>query len=116
MKIIVVLFFSFLSFTAYANHSCSGKVEKINVDKNGLVLATISGLGNDNVLCNLTGQTGTFNTQACNAVLSMLMTAKLSGMKVMLWFNIDTDTSCNKGNWISFADHGFYHFRMEDPS
>lgn len=102
-----------MSFTVNANHSCSGKVRDIQINKHGVLYATISGLTSSAQLCDLSPAAGANDAEFCKALYSSLLVAKASNNTVTLWFNIDSDSSCSKGSWVNlYKDHGLYHFRM----
>lgn len=105
-----------LSLSVNAAHHCSGKVNTVDVAGPGIVQVNISGIGDGNRLCSLTRKLGEYEPEACKAVFSMLLAAKMGNKKVMLYFRNDSSTACNKGNWQTLWDakYGLYYVRLLD--
>jgi hypothetical protein len=101
----LVLSTSFLSpIDAWANHACSGKVISVDIHAPGYVLTHIEGSGQGNRVCSLSEAYGEISTEACNAMYSLLLSAKATDKPIKMWFNNDSDVSCNKGQWKFLAD------------
>lgn len=115
MKKLLYLLLSLIPFTVSANHSCVGKVHNIDVDGSGGVQTSIESVGGGNRLCSLKVKIGDFEPEACQAILSLLMSAHMSDRKIRLYFGNDTNTSCAKGNWQTLTDptHRLYYVRLE---
>ncbi|KAA1166165.1 hypothetical protein [Pseudoalteromonas fuliginea] len=110
---LLTVFMVFMVFNAKANHSCSGKVKDIQINKHGVLYSTFSGLASSAKLCDLSPAEGANDAEFCKALYSSLLVAKASDNTVTLWFNIDTNPSCSKGSWVDlYKDHGLYHFRL----
>ncbi|GAA4877771.1 hypothetical protein GCM10023333_08790 [Ferrimonas pelagia] len=107
------LVLSVMSGQVLANHSCGGVVTRVDVDANGVVFASIASVGDSLRVCSLTEKLGMFNSTACNASFSLLLSAKVTSSKVKLWFNNDSEPDCYKGSWGDMTVHGLYHIRYE---
>lgn len=115
MKHSVRFFILFLvASQAYASHMCVGKVHAVDVAFNAAVNASIGNLGDGNTICYLNKAHGEYTAEACKAVFSLLLSAKMSSKDVRLWFRNDTNTSCTKGAWVDLATHNVYHVRLEN--
>lgn len=112
-KTLLGIIFSF-SFVAQANHQCSGRVLDTQVNRTGVVYASIEGVVSSGTLCDLSPGTGG-DAEFCKVLYSTLLVAQTTQKEVTLWFNIDTDSSCKKRDWSNlYTEHGFYHFRIKN--
>ena len=116
MKALLLLITLFFSLSTFAAHHCKGKVANIDIAGGGNLQANITGIGDGNIFCNIKTKLGEYEPEACNAVLSMLMAAKMADKNIRVYFRNDANTDCNKGNWGSLANstHGIYYVRLED--
>ena len=116
MKILLLLTCLFISFSSFSAHNCKGKVANIDIAGGGNLQANIAGIGDGNVFCNIKTKLGEYEPEACSAVLSIFMAAKMADKNIRVYFRNDANTDCNKGNWGSLADpnHGIYYVRLED--
>ena len=114
MKYLSILFLPLLAMNANARHSCTGTVTNVDVSGNN-IHAQIEGIGTGNQICSLTQTQGEYSPEACKAVFSMLLSAKMSEKKIRLYFRNDSNTSCNKGSWqvLNNPDFGLYYVRLE---
>lgn len=104
---------------SYANHSCEAEVTAVDINSRAIIHASvkmdlrsgstkrIEGLE----FCNIDQKNG-FSTEACKAIYAMLLSSHATGHKIKMWFNDDTNTSCDKGNWADMPKIGFYHLRV----
>ncbi len=115
MRKSLILPLALISPMALSKHNCSGTVSNVDVSSSGNVHVSISGVGDGNVLCSLESTMGYYKPESCKAVLSLALTAKMSGKNLRVYFENDTDTSCLKGNWRDFSSSGYqlYHLRIE---
>ncbi len=102
------------SFEVFSSHKCTGLVKSIDITGSAQVLTSLEGMGVGNVVCSLSQTLGLYGPEACEAALSLLLTAKASGKEISIWFNDDTNTSCDKGNWQNYSTYGLYHLRIEE--
>lgn len=111
----LTIFIYFIPFFSLAAHHCLGNVVNIDVAANGNIHANITGVGDGNVLCSTRTKLGEYEPEACRAVLSSLLSAKMSNKKIRLYFRNDTNTSCYKGNWqnLGGAANQLYFVRLE---
>jgi hypothetical protein len=103
------------SFSSMATHHCIGNVNSIAVAGNGNIHVNVGSIGDGNVLCNTGVKLGEYTPEACNSVLSMILSAKMAKKKIRLYFRNDTDTSCTKGNWKNFSSSAYqlYYIGLE---
>ena len=113
MKLLVLLLLSVFAIQSNA-HNCIGKVTLLDVDAAGFVNIGIEGIGGGNSLCSLTTTYGEFMPEACKAAFSLLLSAKMSGKNVQIYFRDNKSTSCVKGDWVSLATSGVYYVRLSD--
>ncbi len=99
MRIInkVILFFIlFFSSQAYS-YDCVGKVN--NVVLNGAGIVTLS-FGNMNwvYLCSVSSQYNGVTPDACKAILSVLLAAKMGDKNIQMWFDDKSNDCSNSGH------------------
>jgi len=111
----VTLFLSALALTlastpSYANYSCTGPVQQVQVGPSGDVNATFL-FANGNAqwihVCNVSAQEGSVNPTSCKSILSVLLLAKANQQPVQVWFN-NTTGGCNFNSWTNLSDYGWY--------
>ena len=112
-SIILLIVTSAISFSANANHSCVTKLTTLDIQPNGDVAVSGDNLGNSNKVCSITTTANNINEETCKIIYSSLSLAFASNTDVRFYFNNDTNTSCNKGNWGHLSTHGFYYLRLE---
>ena len=98
-----VIFVFFLVFCQTTNaYDCVGKVNNVVVNPGGVI--TLS-FGNINwvYLCSVSQPYNGVAPEACKAMYSMLLAAKLSDRNVQLWFS-DTSNNCTNSAHPSWAD------------
>ena len=113
MRIWSLVLLLLVSSDSFAVHTCQGVVQSVDLNGNGNVHAQIEGMGQGNLFCSLTSDKGLIGMKVCEAMFSSLLAAYSSQKPVKLWFKIDTNTSCDKGNWENLAEHGFYYLRSQ---
>jgi len=85
---VVLLSMALLTMPAYANYTCQGLVNFVNVYSNGQVTVTVPGQSPQIYLCSLTANFGNgWTPESCKAAYAILLTAKLSGQHVAMEFN-----------------------------
>ncbi|MFU2510988.1 hypothetical protein [Pseudoalteromonas sp. ASV78] len=102
------------SNTAFAAHTCEGKITTVDIRDNGALQISVDTIGSSNFFCNITNKSGTIGADTCKAMYSMALTAFMASKKVTLWFNKDDNTVCKKGDWTNLQEHGFYYLRMSN--
>ncbi len=113
MKSIVVFLFVFFTSNAFS-FTCIGKVETVDVQPNGHIAASITGVGGSNKICSVSGQRYDFTPEACKAIYSSLLSAFASSKNVKLYFSDGSnDNNCNMGNWNDLSSLGLYYLRLE---
>lgn len=114
-RALAVLSMLITSFS-YANHNCVGLVNTVDISGRANVQVGISGIGTGNILCSLDSNLGEYTAEACKGVLSLAMSAMMSGKNLRLYFRNDTDTTCSKGDWNNFGDaeYQLYYIRLEN--
>ena len=115
MKALVFLL-AFFSSASFAAHNCVTKVDGVAVSGNSNVQANLSGIGHGVVLCALNRKLGEYEPEACEGVMSMLLSARMADKSVRLYFRNDDNTNCSKGNWLNLGapEHGLYYIVLED--
>ncbi|MCG7563757.1 MULTISPECIES: hypothetical protein [Pseudoalteromonas] len=99
-----------ISAPAFANYSCKGKVSSVSLGANSRLYASIDGVVSNGGICFLNdSEKGKF----CNAVYSSLLVALGAQKEVVVYFSKGTAADCNKGSWVTFEDHGFYHISLK---
>jgi hypothetical protein len=113
MKCLLFLMLAF-SFYAQPAHLCTGTVNSVDVSGAGNIQVNIDGIGDGNILCSLNNLHGEYTVEACKAVLSLLLSAKMSEKKVTLYFRNDSTTACRKGDWGDLSAFGFYYIQLKN--
>lgn len=99
-----------VSTPVFANYSCKGKVSSVSLRENSRLYASIDGVVSNGGICFLNdSEKGKF----CHAVYSSLLVALSAQKEVVVYFSKGTSANCNKGSWVTFEDHGFYHFSLK---
>lgn len=112
-RIILPLLISILSTPVWANHYCAGTIKNVQLNRGGEVYATINNLASNAFLCDLSPADGGNDAEFCKALYSSLLLAQTTQQNVTFWFDIDTDKSCSKGDWVNlYKNHGLYHFML----
>ena len=116
MRLLLLVLIALATTTAKAAHHCVGKVNNVDVDAGANVHVNIAGVGDGNSICALNRKAGLYEAEACKAVLSLLLSAKMGDKKIRMYFQNDTNTNCAKGDWLDFSspNHALYYIRLED--
>ncbi|HEA18114.1 MAG TPA: hypothetical protein ENH88_17055 [Pseudoalteromonas prydzensis] len=113
MKLKILLAALILSSnTAFAAHTCGGKITTVDIGSNGALHITVDTIGVGNLVCSISRKVGTIEVDTCKALHSMVLAASMANKNVTLWFNKDDNKDCRKGEWIDLQDHGFYFLRI----
>jgi len=102
-KIITIFVFIYIIFGGASHaYDCIGKVTNVVVNPAGVV--TLS-FGNINwvYLCSVSSPYNGVTPEACKAMLSIAMSAKLSDRNVQLWFG-DASNNCSNTAHPAWAD------------
>lgn len=92
-------------------YSCVGKISQITTDPNGTVNATFEFTGGGMAwqdVCNLNTAAYNVPVAACRAILATLLSAKLSGNNVVMFFD-NTTPSCSAAAWRPLRESGWYY-------
>ncbi|QTL33967.1 hypothetical protein [Pseudoalteromonas viridis] len=99
-----------MSAPVLANYSCKGKVSSVSLGANSRLYASIDGVVSNGGICFLNDSA---KGEFCHAVYSSLLVALSAQKEVVVYFSKGTAADCNKGSWVTFEDHGFYHFSLK---
>jgi len=95
------------SQSAFATYSCNGVIDQLNVSPNGVVIVDSTTAGLQSVyLCQIGTTANGVSPDACKAILSLLLAAKLSGTSV-LWNFSDSLTCTTHPAWAWLG--GWYY-------
>ena len=92
-----VFVFLLMASSAQASYICSGAVSGVAVNPfNGQLMAErVAGISWP-ILCNLNGVDRNITPESCKAMMTLLLSAQMSGKTVTLWFNDeDEGGSCS---------------------
>lgn len=113
---LTLLVIGFTACSVQANHSCTGKVTNLHVNKNGQVYVSATNIASNSYICRLQDMESEQNVisgEVCKVMYSTLMTAKIANKNVTFYFTND-DHACSKGDWENlYKDHGFYHLILK---
>lgn len=87
--VMVLLIIAVLALPAYASiYTCSGTVTSVAVSS-AYSAVFVSGAGGLSTvaICSLDGSPGPFSANACKGILATLLSAKLSGQSVTIYFS-----------------------------
>ena len=97
--VVALLTVAALALPAYANnYGCTGTVTMVFLNSSGVVVVQGPGGVPPVGICTVNGGSGAFSADACRAVYSMLLAAKLSGQNVQLNFS-DNLTCSTQPAW-----------------
>lgn len=83
-------------------YSCVGPVSGVTVSLAGVVSAESAGGQNWGYFCQIGATTNNASSDACKAVLSLLLTAQATGKSVRLWYNDSNTCSTYRGwQWLN---------------
>lgn len=98
--------------TVNNDYSCSGRVQQVTADRNGIVNASFeftSGAMIWQDVCSLSDNTVfNINTAACKGVFALLTTANQTQKPVQMWFRNASGGSCTHPAWRNLTDMGWY--------
>jgi hypothetical protein len=95
------------SQSAFAAYSCNGVIDQVNVSPNGVVIVDSTAAGLQSVyLCQIGTTANGVSPDACKAILSLILAAKLSGASV-LWSFSDSLTCTTHPAWAWLG--GWYY-------
>ena len=77
------------------NYTCTGKVQGLSLEPNGMVFAEVIGPLKWQRLCSLEQKFNRVTVSGCKGIYAMLMTAQMSDRSVTLWFNDGKDCTSN---------------------
>ena len=100
------------SNSAFAAHTCGGKITSVDIRNNGALQISVDTIGTGNLVCSINRKVGTIEAGTCNAMYSMALAAFMASKNVIFWFNKDDNKDCRKGDWVDLQDHGFYYLRI----
>lgn len=98
--LVLLLSMTIVALPAYAGiYSCTGTVTSVVVSAafSGVLVSGPGGL-NTVAICSLDGSPGPFSANACKGVLATLLSAKLSGQSVTIYFNDNLTCSTQPGS------------------
>lgn len=96
----LLLSMTILALPAYASiYNCSGTVTAVAVTSafSGVYVSGPGGL-NTVAICSLDGSPGPFSANACKGVLATLLSAKLSGQAVTIYFSDNLTCATQPGS------------------
>lgn len=92
------------------SYGCTGKVSQVTTDPSGTVNATFDFPGGGMAwqeVCNLNAAAHNVPVAACKAIAATLLSAKLTGSNVLVFFN-NAGESCSAPAWRPLRDSGWY--------
>lgn len=104
MSMLLKKYLGFLIFFAInANaYECAGRVEVIQVAPTGVVAASFGNMGWV-YLCSVNEAYNNVKPEACKAIYSTMLSAKMSNKKVVFWFN-DSSNDCTNAAHPAWAN------------
>jgi hypothetical protein len=95
------------SHAAFANYSCTGTVDQVSVDPNGVVILTSATVGLNAVyLCAIGTTMNGVDSDPCKSILAVLLTAHATGAQIDLSFS-DSLTCSTHPAWAWLT--GWYY-------
>jgi hypothetical protein len=115
VKKIILIATLLTSFSSIAAHHCLGKVNNVAIAGNGNLHVNVGSIGDGNIICNTGVKLGEYTPEACKAVMSLMLSAKMANKNIRIYFRNDSNTSCAKGNWQNLASstHQVYYIGLE---
>jgi hypothetical protein len=91
LRCVVVLYLMaalLASESAFANYSCTGSVDQVNVSPTGVVVLVSATMGLTSVyLCQIGTTTNGVDSDPCKSILAVLLTAHTTGAQIDLSFS-----------------------------
>lgn len=95
------------SGAAFANYTCTGSVDQVNVSPTGVLVLVSSAMGlTDGYLCQIGTTMNGVDTDPCKAILAVLLTAHATGAQIDLSFS-DSLTCSTHPAWAWLT--GWYY-------
>lgn len=92
-----------------------GTVTSVDVDVQGRIHASFSGLGGHLAMCSVETTANAWGVSACRALHSTLLAAQLSSKPVVVWFDALTACPASIPAWtdVTSSTYRFYHLSMQ---
>jgi hypothetical protein len=95
-----------VSHSAWANYACTGTTTSVAIDQSSYVnMSNSSGL-EWVTLCNVANPINGVSVDACKAMYAMLVTSKVSGAQVTLWFSDGLSCSTHPA-WVELPSGSY---------
>jgi hypothetical protein len=95
------------SEAAFANYSCTGTVDQVDVSPTGVVVLASASMGLTSVyLCQIGTTTNNVDTEPCKSIVAVLLTAHTTGAQIDLSFS-DSLTCSTHPAWAWLT--GWYY-------
>jgi hypothetical protein len=95
-----------VSQSAWANYACTGTTTSVTIDQYSNVnMSNSSGL-EFVTLCNVANPENGVSVEACKAMYAMLVTSKVSGAQVTLWFSDGLSCSTHTA-WVTLPSGSY---------